>query len=196
LHLIAPSAISSSAAQDVLFGARMDEQTRQERLRLKLPPQAPLFAPDAILPPDPVRRAVLEQRKAQWLLQERERYFSDRGAPLVPTPSVPEPKPDVDAVVQVVQEAGYDDFGFMIVRLDYSDETVWERWKAAVDVVLDQSVDECLGGDQVKDKLMTMFVEDEDLQGTGWDGAVTYVIELKRSAVDIRENARRRNRAD
>jgi hypothetical protein len=174
----------------------MDEQTREERLRMKLPHQAPLFAPNAILPSDPIRRAVLEQRKAQWLLQERERYFSDRGAPLAPTLSTPKPKPDVDAVVQVVEEAGYDDFGFMIVRLDYSDETAWERWKAAFDVVLDQSVDECLGGDQVKDKLMTMFVEDEDLQGTGWDGAVTYVIELKRPVVDICENAKRRNRAD
>jgi hypothetical protein len=196
LHLIAPDAVSSPATQDVLLGARMDEQTRQERLRMKLPPQAPLFAPNAVLPSDPIRRAVLEQRKAQWLLQERERYFSDRGAPLAPTPSTPKPKPDVDAVVQVVEEAGYDDFGFMIVRLDYSDETAWERWKAAFDVVLDQSVDECLGGDQVKDKLMTMFVEDEDLQGTGWDGAVTYVIELKRPVVDICENAKRRNRAD
>jgi hypothetical protein len=196
LHLIAPSAVSSSAAQDVLFGARMDEQTQQERLRMKLPSQAPLFAPDAVLPSDPIQRAVLEQRKAQWLLQERERYFSDQGAPMAPAPAAPKPKPAVDAVVQVVQEAGYEDFGFMIVRLDYSDETVWERWKAAVDIVLDQSVDECLGGDQVKDKLMTMFVEDEDLQGTGWDGAVTYVDELKRSDVNIRQNARRRNRAN
>jgi hypothetical protein len=86
--------------------------------------------------------------------------------------TVAKPKPDVDAVVQVVEEAGYDDFGFAIVRLDYSDQDAWERWKAAFDVVQDQSVDECLGGEKVKDKLLTMFVEDEDLQGTGWHGAV------------------------
>jgi hypothetical protein len=34
----------------------------------------------------------------------------------------PNTRPDVDAVVQVVQEAGYDDFGYVLVRLDYSDE--------------------------------------------------------------------------
>lgn len=179
MHQIAPNAVTSPAAQDVLLGARMDELTRQERLRFKLPPQAPLFAPDAILPSDPVHRDVLEQRKRQWLLQERERYFSDPSAPIVPTPSISKPKPDVDAVVQVVEEAGYDDFGFAIVRLDYSDEDAWERWKAAFDVVQDQSVEECLGGEEVKDKLMNMFVEDEDLQGTGWDGAVRYATENK-----------------
>lgn len=183
MHQIAPNAVTSPAAQDVLLGARMDEQTRQERLRFKLPPQSPLFAPDVVLPSDPVHRDVLEQRKRQWLLQERERYFSDPGAPIIPTPSIPKPKPDVDAVVQVVEEAGYDDFGFAIVRLDYSDEGAWERWKAAFDIVQDQSVEECLGGEKVEDKLMTMFVEDEDLQGTGWDGAVRYVIEITRSAV-------------
>jgi hypothetical protein len=157
----------------------MDERTRQERIRFKLPPEAPLYVPDALLPSDPIRREVLEQRKHQWLRQERERYFTDPAAPLVPTPSAPMPKPDVDAVVQVVKEAGYDDFGFPIVRLDYSDEDAWERWKAAFDVLVDQSVDDCLGGDKVKNKLLTMFVEDEHLQGTGWDGAVTYVTKPK-----------------
>lgn len=38
-------------------------------------------------------------------------------------------------MVQVVQEAGYEDFGYVIVRLDYSDEDTWQRWQAAFDVV-------------------------------------------------------------
>lgn len=88
---------------------------------------------------------------------------------------MPKPQPDVDAVVQVVEQAGYDDFGFAIVRLDYTDEEEWERWKNIFDTVQDQSVDECLGGAKIKDKLLTMFVEDEELQGTGWHGAVRYV---------------------
>jgi len=100
--------VSSPAAQDVLLGARMDEQTRQERLRLRLPPRAPLFAPDAALPSDPFQLAVLEHQKPRWLSQERERYFADPQAPLVLAPSIPQLKPDVDAVVQVVQEAGRD----------------------------------------------------------------------------------------
>ncbi|KAG9516552.1 hypothetical protein KCV07_g6719, partial [Aureobasidium melanogenum] len=179
LHLILPNAVSSPAAQDVLLGALIDERSRLERLRLKLPPQDPIFAPTTIPPSDPVHRDVLEQRKHQWLLKERERYFSDPGAPIVPTPSMPKPKPDVNAVVQVVEEAGYDDFGFAIVRLDYTDEEEWERWKGIFDTVQDQSVDECLGGAKIKDKLLTMFVEDEELQGTGWHGAVSYFSDLR-----------------
>ncbi|KAG9669215.1 hypothetical protein KCU99_g7523, partial [Aureobasidium melanogenum] len=179
LHLILPNAVSSPAAQDVLLGALIDERSRLESLRLKLPPQDPIFAPTTIPPSDPVHRDVLEQRKHQWLLKERERYFSDPGAPIVPTPSMPKHKPDVDAVVQVVEEAGYDDFGFAIVRLDYTDEEEWERWKGIFDTVQDQSVDECLGGAKIKDKLLTMFVEDEELQGTGWHGAVSYFSDLR-----------------
>ncbi|KAG9563621.1 hypothetical protein KCU71_g6667, partial [Aureobasidium melanogenum] len=179
LHLIAPNAVSSPAAQDVLLGALIDERSRLEQLRLKLPPQDPIFAPTTIPPSDPVHRDVLEQRKHRWLLKERERYFSDPGAPIVPTPSMPKHKPDVDAVVQVVEEAGYDDFGFAIVRLDYTDEEEWERWKGIFDTVQDQSVDECLGGAKIKDKLLTMFVEDEELQGTGWHGAVSYFSDLR-----------------
>ena len=146
---------------------------------MRLPPQAPLFAPDAALPSDPVQLAVLELRKLQWLSQEGETYFADPQAPLFLTPSIPKPNPDVDAVVQVVQEAGYHDFGFVIVRLDYCDEDTWQRWQAAFDGVQDPSVDDCLGGDMIKDKLLTMFVEDDYLHGTGWHGAVRYVMTPK-----------------
>lgn len=38
------------------------------------------------------------------------------------------PKPDYGAVVQMVQEAGYDDFGFVLVRSEYTNEDAWTRW--------------------------------------------------------------------
>ncbi|CAD0110492.1 unnamed protein product [Aureobasidium uvarum] len=174
-----PNAVSSPAAQDVLLGALIDERSRRGRLRMKLPPQDHIFAPTTAPPTDPVHLDVLEQRKRQWLLTEGERYFSNPDAPALPAPSVREPKPDLDAVVQVVEEAGYHDFGFAIVRLDYTDEQEWERWKGCFDIVQDQTVDDSLGGAKIKDKLLTMFVEDQELQGTGWHGAVSYFSDLR-----------------
>lgn len=111
----------------------------------------------------------------QWLADERSRYLANPDAPLAPGKTRPKtPKPNVDAVVQVVQEAGYDDFGFVLVRLDYSDEDAWTRWNTAFQEYLDQSLEDSQGGQSIADKLFTLNVEDEDLTGTGWHGAVWY----------------------
>jgi hypothetical protein len=58
------------------------------------------------------------------------RYFADPSAPFVPNVSSSEAekqKVDRDPVVQVVEDAGYEDFGFVVVRLDYSDQDAWAR---------------------------------------------------------------------
>jgi hypothetical protein len=87
----------------------------------------------------------------------------------------PNTRPDVDAVVQVVQEAGYDDFDYVLVRLDYSDEEAWTRWNAGFHEYVDRSLAESQGGDSIADKSYIVTVEDKYLEGTGCDGAVTYV---------------------
>lgn len=38
-----------------------------------------------------------------------------------------------DAVVQVVEENGFDDFGFITFRTDYSDHEHWDKWDAEYD---------------------------------------------------------------
>ncbi|KAG9855167.1 hypothetical protein KCU98_g2352, partial [Aureobasidium melanogenum] len=168
-------AVSSPAAQDIVFGTRMDELTRRERERLKLPKVLPRFKPDTPLPEDVTERAVMQHRMRKWLADERARYLANPDALPVPlTTKQKVPKPYVDAVVQVVQEAGYDDFGCVLVRLDYTDEDAWTRWNTTFHQYLDQSLEESLGGESIADKSLIMTVEDEDLNGTGWHGALSY----------------------
>ncbi|KAK6000002.1 hypothetical protein QM012_003990 [Aureobasidium pullulans] len=166
-------------AQDVIFGARIDERTRLERKRFKLPPVLPRFKPDTPLPEDTTERAVAEHRMRQWLADERTRYFANPNAPLAPSATKKiVPERNVDPVVQVVQESGYDDFGYVVVRLDYSDEDAWTRYNTALHQYLDQSLEESEGGGSIADKFLIMNVEDEDLDGTGWHGAVSYYRDL------------------
>lgn len=169
-------AVSSPSAQDVIFGARMDELTRRERERFKLSPVLPRFKPDTPLPEADTERNVMQQRMRKWLDGERARYLANPDGPAVPSITTQKvSKPDVDAVVQVVQEAGYDDFGFVLVGLDYTDEDAWTRWNASFHQYLDQSLEESLGGESIADKSLIVTVDDEELNGTGWHGAVRYV---------------------
>ena len=146
---------------------------------MNLPAIPPRYKP-GVAPTDtnPAIQAVAEQRKRQWLEQERTRYFADPSAPLVQNSSAGKAerqKLDIDPVVQVVEEAGYDDFGFMVVRLYYSDEDAWQRWSETFDVPVDRSLAESAGGERIMDKLVIPMVEDAQLEGTGWHGAVTCV---------------------
>jgi hypothetical protein len=84
-------------------------------------------------------------------------------------------KVDRDPVVQVVEDAGYEEFGFMVVRLDYSDQDAWVRWSESFDVPVDRSLAESVGGERITDKLVLPLVEDAQFEGTGWHGAVRYV---------------------
>lgn len=169
-------AVSSPSVQDVILGARIDELTRRERERFKLSPVLPRFKPDTPLPEDDIERTVMQQRMRKWLDDERARYLANPDAPASPLINTQKvPKPDVDAVVQVVQEAGYDDFGYVLVRLDYTDEDAWTRWNTIFHQYLDRSIEESLGGESIADKSLIVTVDDEELNGTGWHGAVRYV---------------------
>jgi hypothetical protein len=106
------------------------------------------------------------------------RYFADPSAPLIPNASSSgpkKPKLDRDAVVQVVEDEGYEDFGFMVVRLDYSEQDAWERWTDTFGEPIDRSLAQSLGGERIMDKFLLGMVEDAQLEGTGLHGAVTWV---------------------
>lgn len=146
---------------------------------MNLPAIPPRYQPGvAPADADPAAQAVAEQRARQWLEQERARYFANPSAPLVPNSSASgaeKQKVDRDPVAQVVEEAGYEDFGFMVVRLDYSDEDAWARWCETFDVPVDRSLAEVVGGERIVDKLVLPLVEDAQLEGTGWHGVVRCV---------------------
>lgn len=114
---------------------------------------APRFKPDTLVLEDETKRALTQHRIRQWLEDERSRYLADPDAPLAPGKSRPNTlQPDVDAVVQVYREAGYDDFGFVMVRSDYSDEDAWTRWNTAFQEYLDQRLEKSQGGQSIADK--------------------------------------------
>lgn len=122
--------------------------------------------------------AVAEQRAREWIELARARYFADPSAPLVPPvrPSgAARQQENIDPVVQVVEEEGYEDFGFVIVRLDYSDQDAWALWSETFDGPVDRSLERSMGGERIMDKLFFSLVEDAQLEGTGWHGAVRCV---------------------
>ncbi|KAG9525973.1 hypothetical protein KCU93_g5618, partial [Aureobasidium melanogenum] len=132
-------AVSSPAAQDVVFRARVDELKRRERERFKLSPVLPRFKPDTPSPEYITERAVMQHSMRKWPADERVLYLTNLDAPLVPSTTKQRvPKPVYDAVY------------------------------------LDQTLEESLGGESIADKLLIMTVEDEDLDDTGWHGALSY----------------------
>lgn len=67
-----------------------------------------------------------------------------------------------------MEDAEYDDFGFVIVRLDCSDEEKWARFGEVFDEPIDREVAECTGGDRIADKLLLPLVEDKILDRRGF----------------------------
>jgi hypothetical protein len=66
-------------------------------------------------------------------------------------------------LVQVIEEAGYDDFGFLLFRTDYSSDARWERFVVDWDVLLDKRLDEAgpdTGLQKVAEKVFTKMVDE------------------------------------
>lgn len=62
------------------------------------------------------------------------------------------------------------------MRLDYSDQDAWAQWSATFDEPVDRSLAAYAGGERILDKLVLPLVEDAELEGTGWHGAVRCAI--------------------
>ncbi|OBT77020.1 hypothetical protein VF21_02882 [Pseudogymnoascus sp. 05NY08] len=73
-------------------------------------------------------------------------------------------------LVQVIEEAGYDDFGFLLFRTDFSDDARWERFVVEWDVLLDKRLDEAgleTGLQRIAEKVFTKMVDDDCMSGMG-----------------------------
>ncbi|KAJ5648149.1 hypothetical protein N7490_004521 [Penicillium lividum] len=112
----------------------------------------------------PVENVAVRQVIGRAVSNEhRRKVRAERGLP--PAPGRPIFEDPDDAVVEVVERGGFDDFGFIVFRTDYSDETRWEQWHKEFYRRIDASIDSVSGGKKIEDKCLMPTFEDEDLEG-------------------------------
>lgn len=70
-----------------------------------------------------------------------------------------------DPVVEVVERGGFDDFGFIVFRTDYSDEQRWEQWHKEFQRIIEASIERASGGKKIEAKCFMPTYEDEDMAG-------------------------------
>lgn len=75
---------------------------------------------------------------------------------------------NVDPLVQTVERMGFDDFGYIFFRTDYSDDQRWEQWNEQFDEKLEASLAEAAGGERIKDKLLMPMYVNPDLEGASF----------------------------
>jgi hypothetical protein len=96
-------------------------------------------------------------------------------------PAPPKNKPDRDAYVQIVEDAGFMDFGFLCFRTVYGDEERWERWEKKFDEELEGGLVGYAGRERVAERTMVMFANDSATAGK-------ILSELVAAFHEIREN--------
>lgn len=72
-------------------------------------------------------------------------------------------------MVQVVERAGWDDFGFILFQADYSSEERWERWVEGFNRIIDKSWAKVSGGNKLEDKLLTQLADFEEFRDAHLD---------------------------
>ncbi|PYH63398.1 uncharacterized protein BO88DRAFT_430526 [Aspergillus vadensis CBS 113365] len=107
-----------------------------------------------LIPFDNVRaRTIISFAK---LFKEQRLSRERKGMPPVPSKDIF--KIADDAVVQVVEENGFDDF-------DYSDDERWDKWDAEYDRRIDLLIERSTGGQKIMDKCLMPRFEDLELHG-------------------------------
>jgi hypothetical protein len=85
------------------------------------------------------------------------------------------------SLVKVVEDAGYEDFGFVLFRTDFTSESRWERFVAEWDILIDKRLNEALpetGLQRIKEKVVTKIVDDDCMSGMGPENVALYVLSL------------------
>lgn len=81
-------------------------------------------------------------------------------------------------LVKIVEEAGYEEFGFVMVRTDFTSESRWERFVDRWDELLDTQFDNALpetGLQRIQGNLVTKMMDDEVLSEMGPQNVALYV---------------------
>lgn len=68
-------------------------------------------------------------------------------------------------LVKIIEDAGYEDFGFVLFRTDFTSESRWERFVEKWDVFLDIQFYEALPDTGLQEKVFTKIVSDECMSG-------------------------------
>lgn len=82
--------------------------------------------------------------------------------------------PELPQLAQVVERAGYDDFGFLVIRTGYGNEAQWEQWAEEFNNMIEKSVVESPGNEEAVNKLMMAMIDDPELHGASWDSIQVY----------------------
>ncbi|KAJ6038093.1 hypothetical protein N7499_003440 [Penicillium canescens] len=93
--------------------------------------------------------------------EHRRKVRAERGLP--PAPSMPLFEKNDDPAVKAVERGGFDDFGSIVFRTDYSDEQRWEQWHKEFHRIIDASMEGASGGRKIEDKCFIPTYEDEDM---------------------------------
>ncbi|GAB7347687.1 hypothetical protein MBLNU459_g5251t1 [Dothideomycetes sp. NU459] len=80
---------------------------------------------------------------------------------------------------QAVEDAGYADFGFLVIRTSYEDESLFDQWAEEFSNLVEKSITESADADGLIDKLMLTMIVDEQLQGASWEGIQEFVDEAR-----------------
>ena len=82
-------------------------------------------------------------------------------------------------LVKIVKDAGYEDFGFVLFRTDFTSDSRWERFIAEWHVLIDKRLHEALpetGLQKITEKVFTKIVDDDCMTGVGPEKVALYVL--------------------
>ena len=84
-------------------------------------------------------------------------------------------------LVKIVEDAGYEDFGFVLFRTTFTSDSRWKRFVAGWDLLIDKQLDRALpetGLQKIKDRVFTKMVDDDCMSEMGPENVALYVHSL------------------
>ncbi|THX10990.1 hypothetical protein D6D13_04960 [Aureobasidium pullulans] len=79
-------------------------------------------------------------------------------------------------LVKLVEENGWDDFGFLVFRTYFGDEALWEEFRESWDPILQHEFDMAPASDgleRIRDKLLMKTVDDDMTDGVSAEGVAS-----------------------
>jgi hypothetical protein len=81
--------------------------------------------------------------------------------------------PEPHLLVKLVEEHGWEDFGFLVFRTYFRNDTLWEQFRELWDPILQHgfdAADESEGLDRIRDRLLMKTVDDDMTDGASAEG--------------------------
>lgn len=117
---------------------------------------------------------VLERNMQRMAAENK--LISDRNMTIINddraargAPPISQEQRDLHPLVKQVESSGFQDFGFILFRTDYSNEARWQRFVEEYDPLLQRGMDNASpesGIDRIRDKLFIKIVDDDVLDSS------------------------------